>query len=122
MYLVYNSVCVPVVSLPISVLFFHLSASASLTLHLDWEVWLWQDKTCVFWDYCNHNLSQTIVVDFKAALIDFGVQVCLPLWLCLTQSKIYISHQIGVMPPGVPVDKGMLVKKDDYKNYQNIRE
>ena len=122
MYLVYNPVCVRGVSLPMPILFFQLSASASLTLHLDWESWLWQDETWAFWDYCNHNLSQRIVVDFRAALIVFGVQVCLPLWFRLTKSKIYMSHQNSVMPPRVPVDKGMLVKGEDYKNHLNIRE
>ena len=37
----------------------------------------------------------------------------MPLWLCL--QKIYISHENGVIPPGVQVDKGMLVKGEDCK-------
>ena len=53
------------------------------------------------------------MVDFRVVIIVSGVYVCLPLWMCL--QKRYISHENGVIPPGVQNDKGMLVKGEDYR-------
>ena len=70
MYLVYNPVCVPVVSLPIPVLL-----SISLPL-LVWPFTLIEKSDCdkmqLVISEINYNPSQTIVVVFRAVIIGSG--------------------------------------------------
>ena len=56
---------------------------------------VWQDKHCAFFDWYNHSLRKTILVELVLCYWFCNVSVWLP--LCLYLQKIWIPHHNGIM-------------------------